>query len=162
MKAKKIQFNYKQIIREFARLRELANEAAAPVIPTPTSAMISSFTSYSRHLLRGGVPVGGQSLQDILDFADLMVLKPTTGRNETFCVSCVVDCERDEPFFAILLSTKLLLDQFNSMKPIETDETFKVMHEGYALTLIGQSDMNRVWHLRYASSNSNTPRLNDV
>jgi hypothetical protein len=36
---------------------------------------------------------------------------------------------------------------FDNSKPIETDEAHKVMHEGYALNLIGQSDMNRMWHV---------------
>ena len=40
----------------------------------------------------------------------------------------------------------------DSSRPIETDETFKVIHEGYALALIGKSDTNRVWYLRYAGA----------
>ena len=31
---------------------------------------------------------------------------------------------------------------------IDSEETFKVMDEGYALTLIGESCMKCVWHLR--------------
>ena len=44
--------------------------------------------------------------------------------------------------FSLLLtfSTRNLLLQLDSTRPIETDETFKVIFEGYALTLIGQSD----------------------
>ena len=57
-------------------------------------------------------------------------------------------CERDDPFFAMIMSTKLLLSKLDSSRPLETYETFKVMHEGYLLTLLGQSDMNRVWHVR--------------
>lgn len=137
----------------------MASTAGDNAIPIPTKAMISSYTSHQRLLLRGGVAVGGQSLQSILDFAEDHKLKSTTGLNEGFCVKCTVDIDRVEPFFAIILSTQLLMSKFDSSKPIETDETFKVMHEGYALTLIGQSDMNRVWHLRYVTSSRINTRI---
>ena len=128
-------------IREFLRLHELAAAAGEPVIPTPTTAMISSYSSHQRLLKRGGIPVGAVTLQ------------PTTGNNDGYCLRCAIDSERGEPFFGILFSTKTLMDSFDSTRPIETDETYKVIHEGYALTLIGQSDMNRVWHIRYESLN---------
>lgn len=130
------------------RLQVLAIEAGEPVVPTPSRSMISSFASYNRLILRGGAAVGGQSLQHVLDFAENCALRPESEENEAGCIECVIDCERDEPFFAIVLSTKKLLSEFDNTKPLETDETYKVMHEGYALTLIGQSDMNRVWHVR--------------
>jgi hypothetical protein len=129
-------------------LQLLATEAGEPVVPTPTRSMISSFASYDRLILRGGAAVGGQSLQHIYDFAEDCALTPESEENEAGCIECVIDCERAEPFFAIVLSTKKLLSEFDNSKPIETDENYKVMHEGYALTLIGQSDMNRVWHVR--------------
>jgi hypothetical protein len=110
--------------------------------------MISSYTSYRRLLQRGGAAVGEQSLQHILDFAAAIELKPTSGDHDACCLECVIDSQRIEPFVAIVLSTKRLLSGLDSSRPIETDETFKVIHEGYALTLIGQSDMNRVWHVR--------------
>ena len=37
---------------------------------TPTVGMITSFTSYQKLLLRGGVGVGGQTIQDITNFHD--------------------------------------------------------------------------------------------
>ena len=92
--------------------------------------------------------VGAQSLQHILDFAAAIELKPTSGDHDACCISCVIDSQRIDPFFAIVISTRRLLSGLDSSRPIETDETFKVIHEGYALTLIGQSDMNRVWHVR--------------
>lgn len=116
-----------------------------PAVPTPSRNMISSFASYNRFILRGGAAVGGQSLQYVLDFAEDCALRP---ESEEIEAGCVIDCERDEPVFAIVLSTKKLLSEFDNMKPLETDETYKVTHEGYALTLIGQSDLNRVWHVR--------------
>ena len=94
--------------------------------------MIPSYTSDQRLLLRGGVAVAVQSLQSILDFAENLKLKSTTGLNEGFCVKCTVDIDRVEPFFAIILSTQTLMGKFDSSKPIETDETFKITHEGYA------------------------------
>ena len=112
--------------------------------------MVSSYASYNRLLLRGGAAVGGQSLQNILDFAEDVAISPATLEDDACCIECVIDSEREEAFFAMVLTTKRLLSLLDSSKPLETDETFKVMHEGYALTLIGQSDMNRVWHLRLA------------
>lgn len=110
--------------------------------------MISSYSSYNRLKLRGGEAVGAQSLQHIWDFAEGLAMTPATGMDDPCCIDCVIESERAEPFFAVVLTTKRLLSEFDSSKPIETDETFKVIYEGYALTLIGQSDMNRVWHVR--------------
>ena len=76
-----------QIIREFHRLQQIAAAAGEVHIPIPTNAMLSSYTSHQRSLLRGGVAVGGQSLQSIVDFAEDHKLKPMTGVNEGFCVS---------------------------------------------------------------------------
>jgi hypothetical protein len=129
-------------------LQQDAANNNAVAIPAPTKAMISSFTSYQKLILRGGVAVGGQSLQDIVDFADNFALTPETEDDEVFVLKSFVDSNRPEPFFALLLSTKRLISAFDSTRPIETDETFKVIHEGYPLTLIGQSDMNRTWHPR--------------
>ena len=72
--------------------------------------------------------------------------------HDVCCIDCVIDSDRAEAFFAIILTTKKLLSEFYSSKPLETDETYKVMHEGYGLTLIGQSDSSRVWHVRYIIS----------
>ena len=118
--------------------------------------MVSSYASYNRLLLRGGAAVGGQSLQNILDYAEDVAISPATLEDDACCIECVIDSEREEAFFAMVLTTKRLLSLLDSSKPLETDETFKVMHEGYALTLIGQSDMNRVWHLRLAMQYSVT------
>ena len=118
------------------------------MLPTPSRSMISSYSSYSRLKLRGGMAVGAQSLQHIWDFAEGLTMTPATGVDNPCCIQCTIECERVETFFALVLTTKRLLSEFDSSKPLETDETFKVMHEGYALTLIGQSDMNRVWHVR--------------
>lgn len=110
--------------------------------------MVSSYASYNRLLLRGGAAVGGQSLQNILDYAEDVAISPATLEDDACCIECVIDSEREEAFFAMVLTTKRLLSLLDSSKPLETDETFKVMHEGSTMTLIGQSDMNRVWHIR--------------
>ena len=44
----------------------------------------------------------------------------------------------------LILSTRALLNDFDLTRPIETDETFKVIYENYPLTLIGQSNANSV------------------
>lgn len=92
--------------------------------------MISSYCSHQRFIKRGGLPVGDISLQSFQDFADNLALKPTTENNEGFCVKCGIDCEKEDSFFALLLSTRNLLASFDSKRPLETDETCKVMHEG--------------------------------
>jgi hypothetical protein len=51
-------------------LKQAAANYNAVAIPAPTKAIISSFTSYQKLILRGGVAAGGQSLQDIVDFAE--------------------------------------------------------------------------------------------
>lgn len=106
----------------------LATEAGEPVVPTPTRSMISSYTSYDRFKVRGGAAVGGQSLQLVFDFAEDCALTPESEENEAVCIECVIDCERVEPFFAIVLSKNKLLSAFDNSKPVENDETYKAMH----------------------------------
>ena len=145
-------FKLSQIIREFNRLQQLAILANEDPIPTPRKVAISSFTSYVRKLHRGGLAVGDQSLQHIFDFAETTELKSESGDHDACSIDCVIESQRPEPFFAITLSTRRLLSELDSSRPVETDEIFKVIQEGYPLMLIGQSDMNRVWHLRYAGA----------
>ena len=92
--------------------------------------------------------VGGQSLQDIIDFDNVNRLSPLTPLHDCCSLKLVVDCDREDPFFVLILSTKALLNDFDLTRPIETDETFKVIYENYPLTLIGQSDANRKFHIR--------------
>lgn len=110
--------------------------------------MITSFTPYQKLILRGGIAIGGQSLQDIVDFGRHFALTPEMGDDVAFYPECFVDSQRGESFFVLLLTTKRLISSFDSTRPIEADETYKVMHEGYPLTLIGQSDMDGTSHLR--------------
>jgi hypothetical protein len=87
-------------------LQQDAANNNAVAIPAPTKAMISSFTSYQKLISRGGVAVGGQSIQDIVDFTENFALTPETEGDEVFVLKSFVDCNRPEPFFALLLSTK--------------------------------------------------------
>lgn len=64
------------------------------------------------------------------------------------CLLIETDTNREEPFFAILMSTRGLLDGIDLTSPVETDETYKLIYEGYPVTVIGQSDMNRNFHVR--------------
>ena len=130
------------------RLKQVGVLAGLTPMSTPTVGMITSFTSYQKLLLRGGVGVGGQTIQDIINFHDDHPLLLATGDHEGISLRLRVDCERDEPFFVIILTTKWLLREMDPSRPIETDETYKVIHEGYPLTLIGQSDMDRKFHIR--------------
>jgi hypothetical protein len=79
----------------------------------PSAAMIASFTSYQRLRERGGVGVGGQSLQDIIDFDSNHRISADTAENVACSLRLVVDSDREEPFFVLLMSTKKLLSQFD-------------------------------------------------
>jgi hypothetical protein len=59
----------RRVIDEFDRQAAIQLAANLPVVPTPTTAMISSFTSHYRKLQRRGIPVGKTSLQDLEKFA---------------------------------------------------------------------------------------------
>ena len=39
----------------------------------------------------------------IADFAEDHKLKPTTGVNEGLCIRYSIDCEREDPYFAIMV-----------------------------------------------------------
>ena len=120
----------------------------------PTKTMVSSFTAYQKLVLRGGVGVGRQTTQDIINFHNHNLLTLDSHDNDGGSLKLLVDVDRDEPFFVILISTPRLLRNMHLTRPLETDETFKVIHEGYPLTLIGQSDMNRRFHRRSDSITS--------
>jgi hypothetical protein len=137
-----------QVIREFTRIAAFNLANGLPVVPTPLVSMVTSFLTYHRLKERGGKPVGGQSLDDIYAFAQEHLLTDQSPRNQGGCVHLTTDTLRDEPFFAILLSTRGLLDGMDLTCPIETDETYKLIYEGYPVTVIGQSDMNRNFHVR--------------
>ena len=125
----------------------------------PTKTMVSSFTAYQKLVLRGGVGVGRQTTQDIINFHNHNLLTLDSHDNDGGSLKLLVDVDRDEPFFVILISTPRLLRNMHLTRPLETDETFKVIHEGYPLTLIGQSDMNRRFHLRSDSITSSLSLL---
>ena len=54
----------KRVIDEFVRQAAIQLAANLPVVPTPTTDMISSFISHHRKRERGGIAVGKTSLQD--------------------------------------------------------------------------------------------------
>ena len=137
-----------KVIKEFTRLAVHSVANNLPVVPTPLVSMVSSFLTYHRKKERGGHLVGGQSVEDIAAFGEQHLISIDTLRNVGGVVSVLTEPLRDEPFFAILLSTRGLLEGTNLTSPIEIDETYKLIYEGFALTVIGQSDMNRVFHVR--------------
>lgn len=61
----------KRVIDEFTRLAATALEQNKPVVPTPTSAMISSYLSNCRKIARRGVAVGMTTIQDLENYADI-------------------------------------------------------------------------------------------
>ena len=137
-----------QVIKEFTRLGVMAAANTLPVVPTPLVTMVTTFLSY-RHLEeRGGHPVGGQSLEDIDAFALHRSLSDESSRSLGGCVHLTSDKLKNDPFFAILLTTRGSFHSMDLTGPIEMDETYKLIYEGYPVTVIGQSDMNRKFHVR--------------
>lgn len=130
------------------RLAEIAAANNQPIIGVPLSSMVSSFLTYHRLKERGGRLVGGQTVEDVIEFAFDHKLTENTARNEGGCLDLQSDFTRDEPFFALLMTTNGLLEETDLTSPIETDETYKLIYEGYPVTVIGQSDMNRNFHVR--------------
>ena len=59
----------KRVIDEFVRQAAIQLAANLPVVPTPTTDMISSFISQHRKRERDGIAVGKTSLQDLETFA---------------------------------------------------------------------------------------------
>lgn len=92
--------------------------------------------------------MGGQTVEDLEAFALEHEILVDTPRNVGGCLLIETDTNREEPFFAILMSTRGLLDGIDLTSPVETDETYKLIYEGYPVTVIGQSDMNRNFHVR--------------
>ena len=71
------------------------------------------------------------------------------GMDEACVFEFTADDTRPDPFFTMLLSTRRLPDSVHKNRPLEMDETFKVIYEGYPVTLIGQSDCDRMSTLWY-------------
>ena len=92
--------------------------------------------------------VGEVSFQYVFDFAERVILTQPNSGPRTCLIEGIIDGEEDEPFFPIVTSEKNLSGELGSSASIGIDETFNVMDEGYALTLIGESCMKCVWHLR--------------
>ena len=107
--------------------------------------MVASFLTYHRLKERGGRLVGGQTVEDIISFALDHKLTKNTARNRGGCLDLHSDSTRDEPFFALLMITNGLLEETDLTSPVETD---KLIYKGYPVTVIGQSDMNRNFHVR--------------
>ena len=57
------------------------------------------------------------------------------------------DDDRPEPFFAMVISTKRLMTKAEPGGTLEIDETCKVLYENFPVTLLGQSDADRKFHL---------------
>ena len=52
--------------------------------------------------------------------------------------------------FLVIHSTPRLLYGTHVSRPVEMDDTYKVIHEGYNVTVIEKSDTDRVFHDRWA------------
>ena len=94
------------------------------------------------------IQVGQTTIQDIDAYALEHAINMEGGLDEPYVYSYVSDIERRDPFFAMYFTTERLLDQTDLEGTLEMDDTYKVIHEGYSATVIGQTDGNRVFHLR--------------
>ena len=56
--------------------------------------------------------------------------------------------DAEVPYFSPFMSTKRLLQATHEWRPVECDETYKLVREGYAITVLGQTDADRHFHLR--------------
>ena len=65
------------------------------------------------------------------------------------------DISRAEPFFAIFFSTPRLLGFTSLTRTVEIDDTFKLIYEGSSVTLVGQTDGDRVFHTRGVGISTN-------
>ena len=61
-----------------------------------------------------------------------------------------------EPYFAIIFSTRRLLEQTHLTQSVEMDDTYKLIHEGYTVTVMGQSDADRKFHTRAIGVSTNS------
>lgn len=137
-----------KIVAEFTRLALIATAENQPIIPTPSVAKISSYTSYISSKARGDIRVNQTTLQDVENFARSISSDEDitdANRNDALCIGYVHHTDREDPYFSIVMSTRGLLAYVNTTGPLEVDESFKVMIEGYACTVIGQSDADRVF-----------------
>ena len=75
-------------------------------------------------------------------------------------VAAVLDYEHDDqvrdPYFSILFSTPRLIDGTHLTRPIEMDDTHKLIHEGFTVTVLGQTDADRLFHTRAIGISSNS------
>ena len=70
----------KRILEEFRRRAVEDIAAHVPVVETPSTKAISSFLAYERRARRGGVGVGGTTLQHIQQYAE----SHAHGKNKCF------------------------------------------------------------------------------
>ena len=61
----------KRVIDEFTRLAATSLQQNKPIVPTPTSEMISSYLSNRRKIARRGVAVGMTTLQDLENYSNI-------------------------------------------------------------------------------------------
>lgn len=118
-----------KVIKEFTRLAVQLVANNLPLVPTPLVSLVSSFLTYHRKKERRGHLVGGQSVQDIAAFGEQHLISIDTLRNVGGIVSVLTEPLRNEPFFAILLSTRGLLEGPDLTSPVEIDETYKKIYE---------------------------------
>ena len=61
-----------------------------------------------------------------------------------------------EPYFSMVFTTSRIIDSTDLTRPVEMDETFKLIHEGYAVTVMGQTDADRRFHTRAIGISTNS------
>ena len=87
----------------------------------------------------------------------------TMNDNVPFCVHHITDDTRTEPFFAIIFSTKRLLQTESKTKPLAVDKAYKFFFENYPVMLVGQSDSDRKFHsIAVGISTNSTQEVGEI
>jgi hypothetical protein len=75
--------------------------------------------------------------------------------DESFVLAFEQEDSRSDPYFAIIFTTPRIIDGTHLTRPVEMDETYKLIYEGYAVTVMGQTDGDRRFHPRAVGVSTN-------
>lgn len=81
--------------------------------------------------------------------------------DKIFVLDFLVNNDYENQDIKIVLSTKRLLENINKSCMVQTDTTYKLIWQGYPVTIMGSSDKNKTFHL-FVVSVYNTENENDL
>ena len=74
--------------------------------------------------------------------------------DESFVLAFEQDDYRSDAYFAIVFTPRII-NGTHLTRPVEMDETHKLIYEGYAVTVMGQTDGDRRFHTRSVGVSTN-------